>query len=149
MSDLETILALQAAETANDNSGLATLLTGGGVAAGALGGALSGDVLEEGKALRRRIADMVDPIMVEKDGKQVRQARGSSLGARLKPGHRMAGGLVGAILGGALGNVAAQQALTNPAAQLLAKAQTGNLRPADEKNLELMIADYYVQQGLI
>ena len=42
-------------------------------------------------------------------------------GYRLKPGHRMAGGLVGAILGGALGaGTAAMMKQNSPAANVLA-----------------------------
>ena len=44
---------------------------------------------------------------------------------RIKPGMRMAGGLVGAVLGGALGAGTAQQAMIqeSPAARMLAKVQ--------------------------
>ena len=66
-------------------------------------------------------------------------------GYRLKPGHRMAGGLVGAILGGALGaGTAAMMKQNSPAANILAKLQTdGDLNPADQQALQSILADTY------
>ena len=66
-------------------------------------------------------------------------------GYRLKPGHRMAGGLVGAILGGALGaGTAAMMKQNSPAATLLAKLQTeGELNPIDQQALQSVLADTY------
>ena len=64
---------------------------------------------------------------------------------RVKPGMRMAGGLVGAVLGGALG-AGAQQAMIqeSPAARMLAKIQTtGELSYADQQALENILADTY------
>ena len=63
----------------------------------------------------------------------------------IKPGMRMAGGLVGAVLGGALG-AGAQQAMIkeSPAARMLAKIQTtGELSYADQQALENILADTY------
>ena len=63
----------------------------------------------------------------------------------VKPGMRMAGGLVGAVLGGALG-AGAQQAMIqeSPAARMLAKVQTqGELSYADQQALENILADTY------
>ena len=63
----------------------------------------------------------------------------------LKPGMRMAGGLVGAILGGALGaGTAAMMKQNSPAANILAKLQTdGDLNPADQQALQSILADTY------
>ena len=66
-------------------------------------------------------------------------------GTRLKPGYRMAGGLVGAILGGGLG-AGTRQLMMNesPAARLLARAQVnGEMTAADEKMLEDILTDTY------
>ena len=65
--------------------------------------------------------------------------------SRVKPGYRMAGGLVGAILGGALGAGARQIMIAeSPAARLLARAQVnGEMTAADEKMLEDILADTY------
>ena len=63
----------------------------------------------------------------------------------MKPGARMAGGLTGAILGGALG-AGARQAMVSesPAARMLAKVQTqGELSYADQQALENILADTY------
>jgi hypothetical protein len=67
------------------------------------------------------------------------------LGNRLKPGYRMAGGLVGAVLGGALGAGARQAMISeSPAARMLAKVQVnGELSPSDERILEDILADTY------
>ena len=64
---------------------------------------------------------------------------------RLKPGMRMAGGLVGAVLGGALGAGARQMMIQeSPAARMLAKVQTkGELSYADQQALENILADTY------
>jgi len=63
----------------------------------------------------------------------------------LKPGMRMAGGLVGAILGGALGAGARQMMVQeSPAARILAKVQTeGELSHADTQALQNILADTY------
>ncbi len=63
----------------------------------------------------------------------------------LKPGMRMAGGLVGAILGGALGAGARQMMVEeSPAARILAKVQTqGELSHADTLALQNILADTY------
>jgi hypothetical protein len=63
----------------------------------------------------------------------------------IRPRMRMAGGLVGAILGGALG-VGAKQVMMqdNPAAELLAKLQVdGDLSPSDQQALQSVLADTY------
>ena len=64
-------------------------------------------------------------------------------------GNRMAGGLVGAILGGALGsgvrNMVVEQ---SPAASLLAKGKTGNLTEGDMAQLEQVLLEAYQQMGL-
>ena len=67
------------------------------------------------------------------------------LGTRMKPGYRMAGGLVGAVLGGALGAGAREVMIAeSPAARLLARAQVnGEMTAADEKMLEDILADTY------
>ena len=68
---------------------------------------------------------------------------------RFVPGNRMAGGLVGAILGGALGagvrNMAVQ---TSPAATLLAKLQSGTFTESDQLELARVLEDTYQQMGL-
>ena len=63
----------------------------------------------------------------------------------VKPGMRMAGGLVGAVLGGALGAGAKQMMIQeSPAARMLAQVQTqGELSYADQQALENILADTY------
>ena len=66
------------------------------------------------------------------------------------PGPRMAGGLVGLVLGGALGNQLREQAIVgSPAGKLLAKAQVqGDLDPVDRQKLETILAEVYSEMGL-
>lgn len=63
----------------------------------------------------------------------------------IKPGPRFAGGLVGAILGGALGAGIRQATMQNsPAAVLLAKIQTGEtLTPVEQQMLKSELASTY------
>lgn len=63
----------------------------------------------------------------------------------LKPGYRMAGGLVGAMLGGALGPAIAERAVAEaPEARLLAKVNLGSdLTESDLYAIESMLADSY------
>ena len=63
----------------------------------------------------------------------------------VKPGVRMAGGLVGAILGGALGAGARESMMSeSPAARMLAKIQAqGELSYADQQQLENILAETY------
>ncbi len=67
------------------------------------------------------------------------------------PRTKMAGGLVGAILGGALGPAVRQVAIQDsPAGALLAKAQAqgGELSPEDTINLQNILAETYREMGI-
>ena len=62
------------------------------------------------------------------------------------PGKRMAGGLIGAMAGGALGAGTAELVKReSPAARLIAKIQTqgGRLNPADAQQLQQLLTDTY------
>ena len=79
-------------------------------------------------------------------GQRLFQYRGEkTLGQKLQPGRRFAGGLVGAILGGALGAGAAQQMKSqSPAAVLLSKLQTNGQLNSNETNaLQAILANTY------
>ena len=106
-----------------------------GMGGGALLGAAAGEVPHQ---LKDRLAEGQGLVPVTKTGMQ-------NVRASIKPGPRFAGGLVGAILGGALGagaRVAAMQ--DNPAATLLAKLQTeGSLTPSETQQLQSVLADTY------
>ena len=68
----------------------------------------------------------------------------------VRPGARMAGGLVGAILGGSLGMGTRQMMIDNsPAATLLARGQAeGGLSASDQRILADILTDTYQQMGL-
>ena len=64
----------------------------------------------------------------------------------------MAGGLVGAILGGGLGTAMQQSAISEPsgAGALLAKIQSqGGMTSSDQEMLEVILRDAYTQKGLL
>ncbi len=70
-------------------------------------------------------------------------------GGPMKPGARMAGGLVGAILGGGLGAGTRQMMIQDsPAAAILAKAQTGELTASDQARLADILTETYQQMGI-
>lgn len=129
-SDLEKILLAQAAREAEQGPRLSDV-----VALGAGGGAAIGALMGAG----------VHPI-----GKAIGSLRKTN--HVLKPGTRMAGGLVGAILGGGLGAAAQQAAVSEPtgAGALLAKIQSqGGMTIDDQARLENILRDAYSAQGLL
>ena len=82
------------------------------------------------------------------DGKMDPEIMRARMNGQAKPGRgaaiRMAGGLTGAILGGALG-AGTREILMNesPAARMLAKLQTGDLTASDQNALQNILADSY------
>ena len=69
---------------------------------------------------------------------------------RFKPGTRLAGGLVGAILGGQLGKGIRNEMLNNsPEAQILAKMQAGTFTASDAYQLEGLLANTYSKMGIV
>ena len=128
--DIEKILLAQAAREAEQGPRLSDA-----VALGAGGGAALGGLLG---------------VPVHTLGKGIGNLRGTN--RVLKPGSRMAGGLVGALIGGGLGAVAQQQAMqqTGEAGSLLAKIQAqGGMNAQDQLVLEKVLRDAYSQQGLL
>ena len=135
--NLEDILLLKAQQDAA-NRGDNTLGSLVGGAAGGSIGLVAGQLAHDaGKnALLQRLADRTQiPNAPLKPG---------ALNA-VRPGGRMAGGLVGLITGGALGaGVQALATRESPAARLLAKIQTqGELSPAEAEELESVLTDTY------
>nr|BDD43990.1 hypothetical protein 13 [Paracoccaceae bacterium] len=128
--DIEQILLAKAAQEAEEGPRLSDM-----VALGASGGAAMG-------ALAGIPFDAV--------GRGIGNLRGTN--RAYKPGLRMAGGLVGAIIGGGLG-AAAQQSLANEAGEagaLLAKIQSqGGMTSLDQVRLENVLKDAYSRQGLL
>jgi len=127
---VEKILLAQASREAEQGPRLGDMISGGAGIGAALG-VMTGGV---GHVLSRL-------------GKAPVQGLG-----RLKPGLRMAGGLVGAIGGGALGAFAQQQMVNEPsgAGRLLAKMQAqGGLTGTEKEQLEAVLADAYTRDGLL
>ena len=129
--DIEQILLAQAAKEAEQGPRLSDAIAvgaGGGAAMGALVGAVPHGLSE------------------------MFRTGNKSLGQRLKPGTRMAGGLIGAVLGGGLGAALQREAISEPsgAGALLAKIQAqGGISPEDEANLELALRKAYSEQGIL
>ena len=129
MLSLEEALMLKAAqEEAEQQQSVqaASLLGGaGGAVLGRLGGAVPHQI-----------------------GRGINAARGRTAPI-LKPGFRMAGGLTGAILGGALGaGTAALMKQDNRPAQLLGSIQAkGSISSAEEQELAALLGELYTDQA--
>ncbi len=140
MASIEDLLLMKAAEDAAAVPGSTeAALLGAGL--GTVGGVMAGNdqykfnqLVNRGKdAIAKRIMPGFSPVE-----------------NRLQPGPRMAGGLVGLILGGGLGLGVRQMAINDsPAAALLAKAQVqGSLNPAETKQLESILREVYSEMGI-
>lgn len=141
MASLADILAYKAAE---DAEAMETAQSVGAVAGAALGGAYGFDMGNVELQLKNRMRGMLNP--------PVQQLQSSDLGIhRLKPGPRLAGGLVGLAVGGGLGSFAAQQIMgESDAARLLAKAQVQqSLSPVEMQRLENLITESYASGGVV
>ncbi len=125
---VEEILMARAMRDSQGVPDVNSAVTAGGIV-GALGGAAAGSL----------------PHAVLKNT----MGRLPGRGGPMKPGARMAGGLVGAILGGGLGAGTRQMMIQDsPAAAILAKAQTGELTASDQALLADILTDTYQQMGL-
>ena len=140
--NLEDILAAKAMQIEEDNASLLNP----GITIGAGGGALAGILAGQ------PVHSVGKEINAGKDALAARQ--GLSAVRRpmtaLKPGARMAGGLVGMIVGGGLGAATAAMARQeNYAADLLGKiAAGGDLTTADKYMLQQAVADSYKNAGI-
>ena len=124
-------ILLQQAMQDSQNKPDPAVAMGVGATGGALLGALGGAPLNAGGMMFNRMTG--------------RTARG------LRPGFRMAGGLVGALAGGALGGgLAKMMQQSSPAGDMLARIQAsgGNLNAMDEVRLEQILADAYNNMGV-
>ena len=132
----DILLARAAADEANRPSNNQAITAG--AILGSLGGVAAGAVPHTASKAMGGAKRLVDRTLGTGSGE-------IPFGTRAKPGFRMAGGLVGAILGGALGAGARQLMIEeSPAARLLARAQVnGEMTAADEKMLEDILADTY------
>ena len=137
---IEDILLARAAQDERNWPDTEMLATGGAVL-GSLAGVGVGSVPHAVSQASSNAQRLVNRVFTGN------QAQPNPL-SRAKPGYRMAGGLVGAILGGALGAGSRQLMIQeSPAARMLAKIQVnGELSPSDEKALEDMVADTYSNQ---
>ena len=128
--DIEKLLLAKAAQEAEQQPSLGPSIALGAGGGAALGGLLGTPVHALGQGIG-----------------SLRKTNGP-----LKPGARMAGGLVGMILGGGLGAAMQQQAVGEPgsAGALLAKIQSqGGMSVQDQVVLEQVLRDAYTQQGLL
>ena len=128
--DLEQILLAKAASDAEQGPRLSDM-TALGAGVGAALGTMSGGVAHTLARLGKKPPEGLN---------------------KLRPGMRFAGGLAGAVLGGALG-AGAQRTMANEpsgAGRLLAKMQAqGGLNEMDKIQLESILAETYSKQGLL
>ena len=126
MPSVEDMLLLAAQQNAAEQQTAQGIPIGAAAALGGIGGAALGSIPHN-------------------TGRLLNKMRGHTPN-RLKPGMRMAGGLVGAMGAAAIGK-AAQMAIMggeeDPAARLLAKAQVGDLSDADIYAIENILTDQY------
>ena len=133
-------ILLQQAMLDNQNQPDPAVAMGVGATGGALLGAVAGTPLHMGG----RAINAVKDNLAAKQGLSrgaMQRMRGS-----IRPGFRAAGGLVGAIAGGALGaGMANMMQQSSPAGNMLAKiqAQQGQLSAMDKMQLESILADVY------
>ena len=124
-------ILLQQAMQDSQNKPDPAVAMGVGAAGGALLGALGGAPINAGgQAINRMMG---------------RNPRG------LKPGFRMAGGLIGAIAGGGLGaGMANMMQQSSPAGDMLARIQAtgGDLNSMDQMRLEQILANSYNNMGI-
>ena len=136
-ASIEDILLLKARQDAVNNQDNGAAVAAGalvGSAVGTLGGVPVHHLGQLSVKLKDRLAA----------GQGLTPSRGQQFRSRIKPGARMAGGLVGAILGGGLGaGVKAMTTQDSPAASLLAKLQTGGLTASEEQELTRVLTDTY------
>lgn len=126
--DIEKVLLARSARDAEEAPSTQAVAIGGAVAGATVGG-LAGQG-------------------VHTVGRGINALRGKKPNV-LKPGARMAGGLVGAILGGALGSGTRDMMVQNsPAAALLAKMQTGDMSESDMRQLQQVLKETYSDMGI-
>ena len=148
-------LLLAKLELENQQAGTAPVI--GAIGGGIVGGLGGQGVHSVGNAINRGL-DKVSPYhpvtMRNEKGKPIAHSmkpvpRGSGI-RRLKPGNRMAGALVGVLLGGGAGEGVKRMMIENsPTSALLAKLQTdpASMTERDIALLEETLADTY--RGII
>ena len=117
---------------------------GVGATGGALIGALAGTPAHMLGLGVNRLKASVNPQ------KNAGQTIAQKMQGRIRPGFRAAGGLVGAIAGGALGaGMANAMRQSSPAGEMLARIQAtnGNLNALEKIQLESVLKDYYNNMG--
>ena len=133
-------ILLQQAMLDNQNQPDPAVAMGVGATGGALLGAVAGTHLHmSGRAINAAKDNLAAKQGLSRGAMQ--RMRGS-----IRPGFRAAGGLVGAIAGGALGaGMANMMQQSSPAGNMLAKiqAQQGQLSAMDKMQLESILADVY------
>ena len=140
---VEEILMARAMRDAEEKPSIAQA-AGTGAVLGAASGAILGQVPH---SIGRGLNGIKDTLAKQQG---LSRGQGQNFRSAVKPGFRMAGGLVGAILGGGLGAGTRQMMIQeSPAAALLAKAQAqGDLGASDREMLQRILTDTYSTMGL-
>jgi len=142
--DIEQILLAQAAREAEQAPELIPSM-----ALGAGGGAAIGALLGSGVRGVNQLPNKAINALAARQGLTPAPPK---FGARFKSGARVAGGLMGFILGGGLGAAAQQAAINEPSGSgaLLAKIQAqGEINADDELALQSILRDAYSANGVL
>ena len=144
--NIKQVLLAQAARDAEKYPSDQAAMYMGAAAGGAAAYATLGEGLHHIGRASEQILDTVNPQYEKVEGKKVKKPRKSG---KYMPGGRMAGGLVGAVLGGALGPTIRNEMIQeSPAARILAKVQTGELTAQDTYELQQILSSTYSQMGI-
>ena len=123
----------------------AAIYSGAGLGAIAGAAGIGGMLHDSGRAYEK-LADRLAPRYKEVKGERVLAPRKSPIG---KPGGRMAGATLFAILGAGLGMKLREQMIPEEqASELLAKLQSGTMTEDDTFILQQVLKDTYNQMGV-
>ena len=134
--DIEQLLLAKLAKEEEQSSAAPVI----GAVAGAATGGLAG---QGAHSIGNKINQLKDHLAARQG---LSRGRMQNLKSRVTPGNRMAGGLVGLILGGALGAGTRQMMIDgSPTAAMLAKLQTSpdGLNEQELNQLEALLSDSY------
>lgn len=144
--DIEQVLLAKAAMDAEQYpSQEAAIYSGAGL--GAIAGAAGiGNMLHNSGRAYEKLADKIAPRYKERKGEKVLDPRKSPL---VKPGGRMAGATLFALLGAGLGmKLRDQMVPESQANELVAKIQSGTMTEEDAFVLQQVLQDTYNQMGV-
>lgn len=149
MIDQVELLKALAAEEAAENQGLLNAGVTAGAGGGALLGMMAGIPVHTVAKTSGNAINAAKDILAKQQG--LTPVAQSNPLKRIKPGFRMAGGLVGLLAGGAVGGGIAKQAISEngQAGEILGSVAAGNpLTPGQKVVLQNAATEYYKNLGI-